>query len=406
MGEKIEIIIDDNIPCLENLRGPCFSRTHGSELWVILMEKAYAKLFKSYANIEAGICKECLINLTGVPTKSLAIDDDKLWSNIINGERKNYIMTCGINLLNKEGSESGLKELHAYSLLAGYEISFKGQIIKLVKLRNPWGDGEWNGKWSDKCENWNEISPEVKSSLAYERKPNDGIFFMDFDDFQKYFLSCQFCHYTDNYVLNSKNSTSKVDEFKFFKIDIQKKGIYFFTIHQNSSNFRKDLSQRKNMIYPMITIYLAKKLNKDDYEYIEVVELPYRDVYTNYELEKEYSSGEYLLAVKIKWDNSEINNFTLSSYGPEPVKIQETQENISNFQNKIYLNHAQYICTKKNCIEKFEKPLEDIFAKADFADDCYGYLAAWNKSSKSVNVKYIIQDITEGICFFFSLTYN
>jgi hypothetical protein len=71
-------------------------------------------------------------------------------------------MTCGSldvppNGMTEEQMEKkiGLIADHAYSLLAGFEFLHKGQIIKLVQLRNPWGkaaDGtsrEWRGKWSD-----------------------------------------------------------------------------------------------------------------------------------------------------------------------------------------------------------------------------------------------------------------
>jgi calpain-15 len=34
------------------------------------------------------------------------------------------------------------------------------QDVRLMKLRNPWGNkGEWNGDWSDKSEKW---TPELK----------------------------------------------------------------------------------------------------------------------------------------------------------------------------------------------------------------------------------------------------
>jgi len=48
-GEKIDIIIDNFIPCISHR--PCFSRANGNELWVILLEKAYAKLHGNYNRI-------------------------------------------------------------------------------------------------------------------------------------------------------------------------------------------------------------------------------------------------------------------------------------------------------------------------------------------------------------------
>jgi calpain-15 len=42
-----ELTIDDYFPC--SLEGPpLFTRAHGNELWVLLLEKAYAKLHGSY----------------------------------------------------------------------------------------------------------------------------------------------------------------------------------------------------------------------------------------------------------------------------------------------------------------------------------------------------------------------
>ena len=40
---------------------------------------------------------------------------------------------------------------HAYSLLSLKQTK-KG--VMLVKLRNPWGRGEWIGDWSDQSDKW------------------------------------------------------------------------------------------------------------------------------------------------------------------------------------------------------------------------------------------------------------
>lgn len=55
-------------------------------------------------------------------------------------------------------TESGLIKGHAYGITAvktvkladtGLMGMFNKQKIYLVRLRNPWGEKEWNGAWSD-----------------------------------------------------------------------------------------------------------------------------------------------------------------------------------------------------------------------------------------------------------------
>jgi calpain-15 len=93
----------------------------------MILEKAWAKIHGSFSKIEAGLTSECLHDLTGAPTKDyfMGKDDESLWTAILNGERNQYVMTCGT--ANSQGSEvindQGIAGGHAYSLLAGYEVN-------------------------------------------------------------------------------------------------------------------------------------------------------------------------------------------------------------------------------------------------------------------------------------------
>jgi len=49
-------------------------------------------------------------------------------------------------------------------------------------MRNPWRYHEWNGRWSDGSEEWEE-HPEVAEALQKETD-NDGIFWMEFSDWK------------------------------------------------------------------------------------------------------------------------------------------------------------------------------------------------------------------------------
>ena len=56
----------------------------------------------------------------------------------------------------------------------------------LVRLRNPWGKGEWNGPWSERSWEWDSLSDRDKELLSV-RVRNEGEFWMAFDDFAKQF---------------------------------------------------------------------------------------------------------------------------------------------------------------------------------------------------------------------------
>lgn len=49
---------------------------------------------------------------------------------------------------------TGLVSSHEYSLLSAHEVYVNGETLRLVRLRNPWGEKEWNGDWSDHSPLW------------------------------------------------------------------------------------------------------------------------------------------------------------------------------------------------------------------------------------------------------------
>ena len=68
-GEWVEVTIDDYFPCLPK-GNPLFSRAHDNEMWVLLIEKAYAKLHGNYFTLRGGFANEGMIDLTGCPTST------------------------------------------------------------------------------------------------------------------------------------------------------------------------------------------------------------------------------------------------------------------------------------------------------------------------------------------------
>ena len=69
------------------------------EIWVLLLEKAWAKIYGSYHRIEVGNTGEALPVLTGAPSQTLTHSEfseremDKLWHTVLEADVRNLIMT-------------------------------------------------------------------------------------------------------------------------------------------------------------------------------------------------------------------------------------------------------------------------------------------------------------------------
>ena len=59
---------------------------------------------------------------------------------------------------------------HAYTIVKVQEFKTSYGNIRLVNMRNPWGNGEWLGEWSDSNSRWNLVSGGRPTS-----KKNEGI---------------------------------------------------------------------------------------------------------------------------------------------------------------------------------------------------------------------------------------
>lgn len=64
----------------------------------------------------------------------------------------------------------------------------------MIKIRNPWGQFEWDGDWSDKSKKWTE---EYKNAFNPILDEDDGTFWMSFEDFVKNFDSLDVCMVKD-----------------------------------------------------------------------------------------------------------------------------------------------------------------------------------------------------------------
>lgn len=86
---------------------------------------------------------------------------------------------------NDEEAANGIVYGHGFAILSVHKVELDGQEMRFVKLRNPWGRGEWNGAWGDKSDLWTD---EAKEKLGWT-DADDGSFFMVWSDYLEHFCT-------------------------------------------------------------------------------------------------------------------------------------------------------------------------------------------------------------------------
>lgn len=205
-GEWIEVIVDDWLPTIDGTLIYMHSK-EGNEFWSALLEKAYAKLAGSYEALSGGNTGDALIDFTGGISELVNLSEEQITTDPIKKEKffksmikafKRHAMIsasieCEENQEMEAKLDSGLIVGHAYGVSRVYELEVPGHgLARLIKLRNPWGQKEWQGDWRDDDPKWAQLSEDQRKELDLTIE-NDGEFWMSFDDYLSIFTHTTVC---------------------------------------------------------------------------------------------------------------------------------------------------------------------------------------------------------------------
>jgi len=217
------VIVDQRIPVDKKTKKPVFGRCKNiHEMWVPLIEKAYAKLHGCYENLMSGYVDEGIQELTGFQPEKVFIRDEKsgvfphkmirdnyggadgFWKFLMSRDQDGCLLGCSIKGNGKEGGlildgePSGLILNHAYGINDIIEIVDpwdKTSVIKLLRLRNPWGNSEWLGAWSGDSAEMKKYGKVIIDSYIktlppdeqFELEADDGTFLIHYEDWRDNF---------------------------------------------------------------------------------------------------------------------------------------------------------------------------------------------------------------------------
>ncbi|XP_030635383.1 calpain-9 [Chanos chanos] len=217
-GKWLDIVVDDRLPAVRNNLVFVHSADN-NEFWSALLEKAYAKLYGSYESLKGGSTIEAMEDFTGgvgemYDTKNAP---ENLFVILKKALDRGSMLGCSIDITSSAESEArtttGLVKGHAYSITGLEEVNYRGQRIRLIRVRNPWGQVEWNGAWSDNSREWNMIDRAEKNRVL-QNSLDDGEFWMEFEDFKRNYDKVEICNLTPDALTDN---TTRKWEVNFFE---------------------------------------------------------------------------------------------------------------------------------------------------------------------------------------------
>jgi len=198
------VIVDTRIPYNSQSKTPLYGHCgEQSEFWVPLMEKAYAKLHGTYEMLNGGQMTESLVDLTGgvsekfhfrAPETVESIEGGQFWKDLKKWHQQGFLLGCANTVKDENGNleegmgNAGILFNHAYGIQQIREVDG----LQLIRIRNPWGSGEWTGKFADEDDAWDDHKG-LKEKLNYTFNSNDGNWYMRYDDFCAHFNKLYLC---------------------------------------------------------------------------------------------------------------------------------------------------------------------------------------------------------------------
>ena len=377
-GKPKIITIDDYFPCHPN-KTFAFSYSGPGEIWVQLLEKAWAKINFSYANTIGGSSCEALSSLTNAPCFTYLhrkFDQPiEIWNLLKNNNNKQYI-SCTNSIQSKEADSLGLLSSHSYSIVSLNEY----KDLKLIKLMNPWCAYEWKGEYSDGSPLWTN---ELRNAVGQSDK-DEGMFFIKFEHFLKYFSTTYVCKYEKGFIYNYKEfNQNPPDSMVSAKIIITNPGKIVIGLHQKQKRFYNKVNQYSAGYCRLI---IAQYIN-GKYEYISSHSCKDEKCYI--ELDK-IECGEYHLFSRVDWPYMEDScSYVLSTYSEFDVKIEQNTDIPEDYLKDLLTN---FIIKKGNSY-KLPENINNIKMNISIDDNNLGYLIIMLKNLNQTELSIFSMEI-------------
>ena len=386
-GEWTTVVVDDFIPCVP-LSPPLVTRSQSNELWIVILEKALAKIYDCYYNLTCINIVDFFLTLTGCPSfiynlENLKNEEKKdIFNKIRNFVVDKKYLVVAISKMtdmennNEENEEDGSLTVPNF----GYTIIDVKTKYKpnLIILRKVWYDERKENNIENYLNNLVNEYPSMGNEI------NDSVLALTFTDFLKEFSSFAVCltknweevHLRGKFIKLDDNITNEenwqVMSKWYYTINLEKQTNLIISLFQDEDKFKEN-DARKNLLDISISVLKLEVnniTNKNEISHIQTYDL---SMTPNLQLELNLPVGQYIILPRTSgclFGRNVLNN----NCRTEEIYNLETK----NF-SQIFINTVKDIFKKfdillNKCLNyiEFKKFLEcvkrdiDNFTQAEF----------------------------------------
>ena len=395
-GENYKIEVDDYIPYCEKTNKPAFSSSKKNELWMMLVEKAWAKVCGNYENSITGMCWESFRALTGAPVEYVNHNYiNALWEKISEAIENGYTVSGLVekeNLSKPNISTDELFSSYAYCVLKVYEYEGDEGKMRLINLRKA-----ENQKWLDRFSNHSNNYKQELIKKCVIKPGDESSLLISMEDYLCYFNTTLICLNSPNNSASSLRCKQSFGDSTLLRINVSKKEIASFTVTQFNQKY---VGRNEKQNGSFMRFILARELDDDEVD-VEKFPLQYIDGKSGF---NEYITitcnvkpGTYLAFIEIMEKNRASSNFIFRSYSEDVPFIETVKgKDLKNFLPNALKSHAREHGEKKTYEDKGEP---NIFRclNIDETTDKYGYLYYENNSKESTLKEEVEFEQLEGV---------
>ena len=310
-GQYKILIIDDYFPIIKGTTILRFSKPVKNEIWLLLMEKAFAKVHGGYGALFSCDVSMVVQTFTGFPIERLnfydMLDIEDLEEMIRFNKNGNFINLCP----NKENCEEiGLMPGKAYQVEDIFDVrnnnNGKEECLKILKIKNLFEYNKYTGDWSS---NGSQFTDTVKNILGY-KSSDIGYIYISIEFAFKYFSQIQVIYpiFDTNVklirVTNSEKDESIMNSPQIFNLYIPFKSKVSMSLilrsnimDMETTNFEQDFTGYEKMNPAVICFsqYDPESKSFKDFEGCF-------DSNNNPEICRELKKGYYLIWVYVLYD--------------------------------------------------------------------------------------------------------